>query len=180
MPQINISTEIDTEFLAKLAGLENAWGATNVSESIQSFAFLAKDIDSVERALTEYDEAYLSHHKRLRIEELASKRKIQELKGPQGLVLDDKTVLRLLVKCRDLERYPNKTGVRWEVSRGNFQFLPREVVLGIADTAVNTIEACFENVFQLTEAINAVSIETTLKDAMEELYNIDIDSGWPT
>lgn len=179
MPQINIKNSIDASFLAKLAKLGDAWGAVPHGLEEQTFSFMSMNIDAVEQALEDYDAAYLAHQKTLRLEALADKRRIEELKGPGGLTLDDKTVLRLTAKALDLTRHPEKESVRWEVTRGNFAEFPRDMILGIADQATAHVESCFEIVYLKTEAIKAVELTTTLDVALSELYNIDINSGWP-
>lgn len=108
---------------------------------------------------------------------------MEELKGPNGLVLDDKTVLRMLAAVRYLEKHPEKLYYNWELTRGTFVQLPRELMLGLEDLSTEMVIACFDNVKVLTEQIMAVQLSENsipaLVSAIAEINAIDLTQGWP-
>lgn len=178
MPQINIAKNIDAEFLAKLAVLGNAWGSV-MNENDQTFAFETLKFDAVEQALEDYDEQYLYHRKMQKLDDLANIRKTYELNGPQGIVLDDKTVQHLTAAATGLLIDTARESVRWEISRGVFVTFSRAQVLGLAALSVGHVQACFDNVFAKTELIKAITLTTDLETALSELEEIDLTTGWP-
>lgn len=180
MPQIQIDKDIDAHFLARLAGLEAAWGTEHMGDH-QMFVFQTNKMDAVEQALLDYPEAYLAHRKHMKLEHLALVRREKELMGPLGLTLDDKTVARLTAAAVGLQLNPERTEIRWELSRGNFTLLPRDNVLGIALQAFEHVQSCFEYVYSKTLEIQAVALseEVTLEIALDNLEAIDIKTGWP-
>lgn len=183
MPQITIPLAIKADFLANMANLGNSWGTTPDNLQTQTLAFLSKDIDAVEEALENYPQAFLAHFKNQKLEDLADIRRVEELKGPNGLVLDDKTVLRMLAAVRYLEKHPEKLYYNWELTRGTFVQLPRELMLGLEDLSTEMVIACFDNVKVLTEQIMAVQLSENsipaLLSAMDEINAIDLTQGWP-
>ena len=184
MPQITIPLAIKADFLANMANLGDSWGTTADNLQTQTLAFLSKDIDAVEEALENYPQAFLAHFKNQKLEELADIRRVEELKGPNGLVLDDKTVLRMLAAVRYLEKHPEKLYYNWELTRGTFVQLPRALMLSLEDLSTEMVIACFDNVKVLTEQIMAVQLSENsipaLLSAMAEINAIDLTQGWPT
>lgn len=186
MPKINIPVSMDAKFLAKMANLAEGWGSETLPEVGQTFSFLTKDLIAVDNALIAYPAAYLAHCKEQKLEAIASIRKTKELVGPNGLVLDDKTSIRLSAAALALVIDQTRTDYRWEISRGNFMTLPRNTVLGLAVASVNHVQACFDTVYTHTTAVQAVALDPEAPDAyvdMEEkvatLASIDITQGWP-
>lgn len=180
MPQISIPKTMDAAHLASIAHLGNAWGVVQNADD-QTFAFMAEKFTSVEAALEEYPTSYLEYQKGLKLEELADYRRTHELRGPSGLHLDDKTVARLTAAAVGLQLDETVQEVRWEISRGVFVTMPRLTVLGLAKAAFRHVQACFDNVYFKSEAINSVVLnETTdLDQALITLNDIDLTTGWP-
>lgn len=180
MAKIDVPSYVDMTYVNHAA---NLMGNFNVvpSELPDHYAieFLNNRITSVEDVLDNYDTGYLAWRKFNRLEELANVRRFHELRGPMGLTLDDKTVLRLTVAVQRLLREPEKTSIRWEVTRGNWMLLPREQIIGLADTAFDKVEDCFERAWHFTELINGVTLDDGLAAAIALLEQIDITVGWP-
>lgn len=187
MPQLTLSNSIDAAFLAQLANLGKAWGSqANPDGTTQQFAFETIRFDAVEAAIEAYPLAYLEHAKTKKLEEIADIRRVKEIQGPMGLALDDKTVARLTAAATGLMIDQTMTGIQWEVTRGNFTTMPREIVLGLAVQAVRHVQACFTRVSVLTNLVKAVGLDhqiaplEALEDSIEALDTLDINSGWPT
>lgn len=181
MPKITIPATMDAEFLASTAALNDGWGVDGTK-----FSFLTKDLLKVDQALTDYPAAYLARRKAQKLEEIATIRKTKELLGPNGLVLDDKTSLRLSAAALTLIIDQARQSYRWELSRGVFMTLPRNTVLGLAVAATNHVQLCFDNVYNHTTAVQAVTLDPEAEEPYEDLLAkleildaIDITVGWP-
>lgn len=189
MPQIVLPNIIDAGFLAKSAGLGNAWGAAPNPEdpTTQIFAFETLKFNDVEAAISSFPVDFLAHKKRNVLEDIATKRVTEELKGPMGLKLDDKTVARLTAAATGLMLDPTILSIQWELTRGNFVTLSRETILALAVSSVRHVQACFNHVATLSASVSDVTIDEDNPDQLEDLVvkidtlnNIDIMSGWPS
>lgn len=188
MPQIIISNSYNTAFLAKKAGLGNAWGSMINPEdptNTQIFAFETNKFTAVEAAMASFPVDYLAQKKLDRLEQLAEKRATEELKGPMGLKLDDKTVARLTAASTGLMLDQSILTIKWEITRGVFVTLSRETILQLAVLAMRHVQACFNHVADVTNVINAIDLDPeldaleALDAALEDLLNVDISTGWP-
>lgn len=180
MARMDIPDSIDMNYVNEAAGLA---GNFNITEShldgMKAIEFLNNKLLTVDAVLDDYDAGYIAWRKNKRLEEIAEIRRFHELRGPSGLILDDKTVLRLTVIVQDLMRHPEKSSVRWEVSRGTFVSFPRATILELADASVAKVQACFDKVYELTELVKGVTLTTDLETALQQLEAIDLTTGWP-
>lgn len=172
---------LESDLLKELANISDneLWGFSLQTNGV-TLMFKPERQADVEAALTNYDSAYLSRKKLEKLEELATIRREKELKGPMGLVLDATTVANLTGAATGLMLDPTIESINWEVSRGVFSTLSRETVLSLAVGAFKHRQACFNTVFQLTQQINAINLDNGLTEALMQLADIDLTTGWPT
>lgn len=188
MPIKQIATDIDEKFLSRLANKpDETFGKHNDPTFGLVLSYRSEDTDAFEVALGLYPEAKLQAAKLEKLEDLAAERRRRELNGPAGLILDDKTIMRLTAIALDLHVYTEKESVEWEVSRGIFQTFPRATILAIAAASVNHVQNCFATVKSKTTDIMAVSLDeeaaspiVALSMAISELNSIDLTTDWPT
>lgn len=190
MPQVTIPTSMDADFLAELAGLDNAWGVitTDGEEgTVRQLMFMTADLLDVDEALIAYPAAYLTYRKSQKLEELASHRKVYELLGPNGLTLDQTTIVRLNAAATGYIINPLLGSLQWEVTRGTFTELTKEAVFGLALNSMAQVQACFLNVYNKTQLIQAVELDEEAEDqyaaleaALAILDAIDLTADWPT
>lgn len=183
MPQVQIDTIIDANFIAQEANLGNNWGTYIDGQNNKQFTYMSYDTDAVEQALNEFPTNYLEHLKAQKLEQLADVRRTKEVWGPNGIYLDDKTVSRLTAAAVGLLIDQGRASVRWEMNRGVFTTIPRNNVLGLAVASVNHVQACFDTVYDKTQLIQAVTLSentlAALEVAIAELEAIDLTTGWP-
>lgn len=187
MPIKQIPVNIDEKFLSRLANKpDETFGKHNDPTFGLVLSYRSEDTDAFEIALGLYPEAMLQSAKMQKLDELATERRKHELNGPQGLILDDKTIMRLTAIALDLHVYTEKESVEWEVTRGVFQTFPRAVILAIAAAAVNHVQACFLTVKDKTTDIMAIELDAEapspivgLANALAQLNVMDLTTGWP-
>lgn len=188
MPIKQIPVNIDEKFLSRLANKpDETFGKHNDPTFGLVLSYRSEDTDAFEVALGLYPEAMLQAAKLKRLDELAAERRKHELNGPQGLVLDDKTIMRLTAIALDLHVYTEKESVEWEVTRGVFQTFPRAAILAIAAAAVNHVQNCFLTVKTKTGVIMAIELNeeatspiVALSEALAALDAVDLTTDWPT
>lgn len=168
-----IPSHVEPLFLKQLAGISQPWGFGPTEDEAWNVARVVPESkDALLDALARYDAELLDREKRARLEDLAAIRRENEVVGPNGLTLDDKTVARLTAAAVGLMIDQSRQEVRWEITRGQFVTMPRDTVLGLAVAAVNRVQACFDRVSDLTDAIMAAP-------DLAALEAINIETGWP-
>lgn len=180
--RLEIPKSYDVNFIERIAQIKPlAWGFTPGLGTTNEIMFDASKTDAVINTIENYPALWLAEQKNRKLEALAAERRKYEIQGPNGLILDDKTIARLTAAAVGLMINTNRTEVTWEVSRGVFTTFPRAIVLGLAAAAVEHVQACFENVAAKTALIKAVSLGagTSLEDALASLDAIDLTTNWP-
>ena len=188
--EMNIPGYVNANYLAEKAALEPGWTiiGTDPRLGIQRLSFMNHKLTAVEEALETYDVDYLAFMKLQALEEIALHRREAELKGPFGIVLDDRTVGRLTAAEAGLRLNPDVATVDWELSRGNFQTMPRAQVIGLCSMAFLHVQQCFQKARQLSDLVKAVTLPEleegqkpghNLAVALLEIADLPINEGWP-
>lgn len=87
--------------------------------------------------------------------------------------LDLETKANIVGSVSGLDRNPQVAGIDWSLGGGQFVFLSRAMIYGIADAAFLHIQACFT---QHKAKVTLLKAATNLS----ELAAVSITSGWPS
>lgn len=172
----NIPKEYDIEFIGEHSGVE--FDGRMEHDAYVRVYYMDPDgdkLDIVADTIANYDVAYLIKRLPERIAEVQALRdeKIGSFVfGGMAIELDLETKANLTGVVSGLDRNPDVEGLDWSLGGGEFVYLDRATLYGLADAAFLHVQACFSH---------ARTVITTLKEQTNctELNAIDVTAGWP-
>jgi hypothetical protein len=172
----NIPREYDLAFISAATGI-NFDGRVE-HENHTRVTYMDPDgtrFDIVSQAIENYEVDYLPVHRPTRIAEV---RKIRDEKigsftfGGMPIELDLETKVNITGAVSGLERNPDVLGLDWSLGDGEFVFLDRATMFGLADAAFLHVQACFTHAKDLVASLKAAT-------TCSEIDAVDVTVGWP-
>jgi hypothetical protein len=180
LPFVSITEDQDAEFILKQAGLQNKYGVSvsPAEGGVRRVTVMTSmsDFNALETAASAYETTYLSVALPAKLRAISNERD-RRIKNFEfmGFVLDlEGDAKRDLADAAfGLTRAPDIAGIDWSLGEGEFTFLPREVLLSIADAAFLHIQKTFAGHRRLATAAKAATTVAELA-AVNELD----DAAW--
>jgi hypothetical protein len=172
----NIPLGYDVDFISEKTGVHFD-GRVEKTDHVR-VTYMDSDglnFDIVSQAISDYDVDYLPTRRPERIAEVVEirDRKIGGFVfGGMPIELDLETKANITGAVSGLERNPDVMGLDWSLGDGEFVFLDRDTMFGLADAAFLHVQACFTHAKTLVTQLKAATTCT-------EADAVDISAGWP-